>query len=74
MEINLSPDQEVRLAELTSREGRAIGDLVRETVTRLLDEEARFAAAVRLGLAAAEAGDFAPADEVWAGVEEALKP
>ena len=74
MKISLSPDQEARLAELASREGRAIGDLVQEAVTRFLDEEACFAEAVKLGLAAAEAGDFVPADEVWAGVEEALKP
>jgi predicted transcriptional regulator len=37
------------------------------------DQEARFAEAVRLGLDAADDGDFVPSDEVWAGVERALK-
>jgi predicted transcriptional regulator len=73
MEIQLNPDQEARLAELAVRNGRKTDDLIREAVDRFLDDEARFAEAVRLGLAAAENGDFVPSDEVWAGVERALK-
>jgi len=74
MEIRLNPDQEARLAELAVRNGRKTDDLVREAVDRFLDDEARFAVAVRLGLAAADNGDFVAPDEVWANVERALKP
>ena len=74
MEIQLNPDQEARLTELAVRNGRKANDLVREAVDRFLDDEARFAEAIRLGLAAADNGDFVASDDVWAGVERALKP
>ena len=73
MEIHLPPDQEARLAELAARDGRDTAELVQEAVSRFLGEEARFAEAVRLGLDAAERGDFVPSDEVWAGVERIVK-
>jgi predicted transcriptional regulator len=73
MEIHLSPEQEARLAELAARDGRNAAELLQEAVSRFLGEEARFAEAVRLGLDAAERGDFVPSDEVWAGVERILK-
>ena len=73
MKIQLNPDQEARLTELAARDGRKADDLVREAVDRFLDEEARFAEAVRLGLVAAENGDFVASDEVWASVDRALK-
>jgi predicted transcriptional regulator len=73
MKIQLDPDQEARLADLAARDGRKTDDLVREAVDRFLEEETRFAEAVRLGLAAAENGDFVASDEVWASVERALK-
>ena len=72
MDIKLSPEQEHRLAELAARNGCSSDDLVRGAVIRLL-EDARFCEAVRIGLAAADAGDFVPAEEVWANVERALK-
>jgi predicted transcriptional regulator len=71
MEIQLKPDQEARLAALAVRNGRRTDDLIRKAVDRFL--EARFAEAVRLGLMAAESGDFVASDEVWADVERALK-
>jgi predicted transcriptional regulator len=73
MKIQLDPDQEARLADLAARDGRETDDLVREAVDRFLEEETRFAEAVRLGLVAAENGDFVASDEVWASVERALK-
>jgi predicted transcriptional regulator len=73
MEIQLNPDQEARLADLARRNGRKADDLVKEAVDRLLGDEARFAGAVRLGMAAADSGDFVPPDEVWGNIEQALK-
>jgi predicted transcriptional regulator len=67
MEITLSPDQEVRFAGLAAREGRETRELGQEAVVRLL-EEARFAEAVKLGLAAADRSEFVASDEVWARV------
>ena len=73
MDIHLSPDQEVRLAQLAARDGRNTNDLVREVIARFLDDETRFAEAVKLGVVAAEEGDFVSSDEVWANVERTLK-
>ena len=56
-----------------AQNGRKTDDLVREAVDRFLDDETRFAEAIKLGLAAAENGDFVASEEVWAGVERALK-
>jgi predicted transcriptional regulator len=73
MKIQLGPDQQARLVEFAARNGRKTDDLVREAVDRFLEEETRFAEAVRLGLAAAENSDFVASVEVWASVERALK-
>jgi predicted transcriptional regulator len=73
MQIDLSPGQEDRLAQLAARDGRSADDLAREAIVRFLDDDARFTEAVGVGLAAADAGDFIPSDEVWTSVERALK-
>ncbi|HWD60103.1 MAG TPA: hypothetical protein VG308_17595 [Stellaceae bacterium] len=73
MDIALTAEQEARLAELAARDGRSAGDLAADAVARYLDEERRFAEAVRRGIAAADRGDFVAPDEVWARVERALK-
>jgi len=73
MIINLPAEQEARLAALAAREGRNVADLAREAIIRLIDDDARFAAAVARGIAAADRGDFVPSEEVWAGVERILR-
>ena len=73
MEIRLSADQEARLVALAARDGRDVNELAREAITRLLDDDARFAEAVRRGVEAADRGDFVPSEEVWAGVERILQ-
>jgi predicted transcriptional regulator len=73
MDVSLTPEQEIRLAELAANQGCDPEELVREAVTRLLEEEVRFAEAVRAGLEAAERGDFVPTSEVWVGVERILQ-
>jgi predicted transcriptional regulator len=73
MMINLPPEQEARLIALAARQGRNVDDLAQEAITRLLDDDARFAVAVKRGIAAADQGDFVPSEEVWAGVERILQ-
>jgi len=73
MVINLPPEQEARLAALAAREGRNVDELAQEAISRLLDDDARFAEAVKRGIAAADRGDFVPSEEVWAGVERILQ-
>jgi predicted transcriptional regulator len=73
MEIRLSPDQEAHLAALAASSGRSTDEMAREAIARFLDDEARFAEAVKLGIAAADRGDFVPADKVWESVEQVLR-
>jgi predicted transcriptional regulator len=73
MEIELTSDQKARLDRLVARDGRSTVDIIREAIDRYLDDEARFAAAVMVGVGAADRGEFVPAEEVWARVEQALQ-
>jgi predicted transcriptional regulator len=73
MIINLPPEQEARLAALAARQGRNVDDVAQEAIACLLDDDVRFVAAVKRGIAAADRGDFVPAEEVWAGVQRILQ-
>jgi plasmid stability protein len=57
MITNIPAEQEARLAALAAREGRSVDDLARQANIRLLDNDARFAAAIEQGIAAADRGD-----------------
>jgi predicted transcriptional regulator len=54
------------LDRLAQAQNRSRNFVVNEAIDRYLAEEARWAAKVQAGLAAAEAGDFASSDEVEA--------
>ncbi|HWB49346.1 MAG TPA: hypothetical protein VG651_09570 [Stellaceae bacterium] len=73
MDIALTAEQEAELAELAARSGRHPRELATDAVARYLDEERRFAAAVRRGISAADAGEFVATEQVWARVEQVLK-
>jgi predicted transcriptional regulator len=68
MEIRLSPDQESQLAALAANTGRSAGEVAQEAITRFLNDETRFAEAVKLGIAAADRDDFVSAEKVWEDV------
>ncbi len=69
MVIQLTPDQEAHLAALAARAGRSPDELAQEAVSRFLNEEAHFAEAINLGIAAADRGEFVAPEKVWKGVE-----
>ncbi|MGA7805450.1 CopG family ribbon-helix-helix protein [Bradyrhizobium sp.] len=69
MEIRLLPEQEARLA---ARDGRDVNQLAQEAIARLLDDDARFADAVKRGVAAADRGEFVASEDVWSNVERIL--
>ena len=73
MEIRLPPDQEAHLAALAASTGRSADEVAREAIARFLSDETRFAEAVKLGVAAADRGDFVPAEKVWEDVERILQ-
>lgn len=73
MNVNFTPEQEERLAQIASQAGTDPERLVTNVVARYLDEDARFLAAIEKGIAAAEHGEFIEEDEMDARVEAMFK-
>ena len=73
MEVHFTPEQEAQLAQIASTEGTEPERLVKEAALRLLQEDARFRAAVREGIAQADRGEFIEEDEMDARLEQMLR-
>ena len=73
MEVHFPADVESQLHQLASRQGIEAEEIVKESVRRTLDNQARFLAGVERGIEAADRGEFVPSDEVWANVEKILQ-
>jgi len=73
MEVHLTPEQQTQLAQIAVRAGTNPERLATTVVARYLDEEARFIAAVKKGLAAAERGEFIEEEEMDARLEAMFK-
>jgi predicted transcriptional regulator len=73
MEVHFTAEQEARLAEIASTAGTDPERLVKEAALRLLQEDARFRAAVREGVAQADRGEFIEEEEMDARLEQALR-
>jgi predicted transcriptional regulator len=74
MEVHLTPDQQAQLAQIAAEAGTVPERLATNVVTRYLDEEARFLAAVEKGIAAAERGEFIEEEEMDARLEAMFRP
>jgi len=64
MEVHFSPDVETRLHEVASANGKDAEQLVKDTVSRMLENQARFIAGVQRGLEQADRGEFVEHKEV----------
>lgn len=73
MEVHFSPEQETRLAQIARSAGTDPEELVKDATLRLLEEDARFRAAVLEGKAYAERGEFIDEEEMDARFEEMLR-
>jgi predicted transcriptional regulator len=73
MEVHFTPEQEAQLAQIASTEGTEPERLVKEAALRLLQEDARFRAAVREGIAQADRGEFIEEGEMDARLEQMLR-
>jgi predicted transcriptional regulator len=74
MEVELTREQEAKLAEIATRTGTSAERLAKDVLVRYLDDEARFRAAVEKGIAAAERGEFIEEEEMDARIERMFKP
>jgi predicted transcriptional regulator len=73
MEVHFTPEQEAKLAEIARHEGTDPAALVERAVLRLLAADDQFRAAVRKGIAEADAGQFIEEEEMNARLEEMLR-
>ena len=72
MEVNFTPEQESQLSQLASHAGTDSQRLVKDAALRLLEQDARFRAAVREGIAQADRGEFIEEEEMEARIERML--
>ncbi|HSS99683.1 MAG TPA: hypothetical protein VLK33_21765 [Terriglobales bacterium] len=72
MEVRFTPEQEAQLSEMASHAGTDTEQLVKDAALRLLEQDTRFRAAVREGLAQADRGEFIEEEEMEARIERML--
>jgi predicted transcriptional regulator len=73
MEVHFTPEQEAQLAQIATKTGTDPERLVKDAALRLLQEDARFRAAVREGIAQADRGEFIEEEEMDARLEQMLR-
>lgn len=71
--MHFTPEQQARLAQIAIQTGTAPERLVKDAALRLLEEDARFRAAVREGIAQADRGEFVEEEEMDARFEQMLR-
>jgi predicted transcriptional regulator len=73
MNVHFTPEQEAQLFQIATKEGTDPERLVKDAALRLLQQDARFRAAVREGIAQADRGEFIEEDEMDARLEQMLQ-
>jgi predicted transcriptional regulator len=73
MEVHFTPEQETQLSQIAAHAGTDAERLVKDAALRLLQEEARFRAAVREGITQADRGEFIEEEEMDARLEQMLR-
>ncbi len=73
MEVHFTSEQEAQLAQIAATAGTDPERLVKDAALRLLQEDARFRAAVREGIAEADRGEFIEEEEMDARLEQMLR-
>jgi len=62
--VHFASDVETRLQQIAFANGKDAEQLVKDTVTRMLDNRAQFIAGVERGISQAERGEFLEHDDV----------
>lgn len=70
MEVHFTPEQEAQIARIASHAGMDTEHFVKDAALRVVEEKARFSAAVREGIAQADRGELIDDDEVRIWLEQ----
>jgi predicted transcriptional regulator len=73
MEVHFSPNTEAQLKAFAARKGKDVAQVVEETVSNMLERQARFVEGVERGIAAAERGDLVDHEEVVGRIERLFR-
>lgn len=73
MQLHFTPEQQAQLAQIASRAGTDPEHLLIDAALRLIDDETRYRAAVREGIAHADRGEFFEEEEMDARFEAMLR-
>jgi predicted transcriptional regulator len=73
MQVHFTQEQENQLSQMAVYSGTDAERLVVDATLRMLQEDARFRAAVRVGIAEADRGEFIEEEEMIARFEEMLR-
>lgn len=74
MQDHFTPEQEEQLSQVASHAGTDTERLVKDAALRLPEQDARFGAAVREGIAQGDRGEFIEEEEMEARIERMLNP
>ena len=74
MEVHFSPDIETRLQQVALAHGKDAEQLVKDTVVRMLENQARFVAGVEKGIAAAGRGELIDHEDVVKRINRLFEP
>jgi predicted transcriptional regulator len=64
MEVHFPPDVETRLQQVAYASGRDIEQVIKDTVSRMLEDQSRFLAGVRRGIEQADRDELVPHADV----------
>ncbi len=73
MEVHFTPEQEAHLAQIATNAGTDAERLVKDAALRLIEEDARFRAAVQEGIAQADRAELIEEEEMDARLERILR-
>ena len=74
MVVHFPPDVETRLQQLASANGKDAEQLVKDTVARMLENQARFIAGVQKGIEQADRGEFVEHQDVLNRIDRLFHP
>jgi predicted transcriptional regulator len=74
MEVHFNSNLETRLTERATQQGRKPDEFVQDVVARYLEEEDRFAEAVKRGEDALERGEYLTHEQVGERLRRFLQP
>jgi predicted transcriptional regulator len=70
MNVDFTPEQEAQLSRIAAHVGMETAHLVKDAALRLLEENAKFRAAVRRGIEEADRGELLDHQDVVARIEQ----